>query len=84
MPAEGNKMAAVDLDKLKLAELIELPGHTDDGLVTSDTKMLFTSIIGTGDIAAIDARSRSLAAVIKTPSTNIGGIKIAISNNICH
>ena len=84
MPAEGNKMAAVDLVKLKLAELIELPGHTDDGLVTSDTKMLFTSIIGTGDIAAIDARSRSLAAVIKTPSTNIGGIKIAISNNICH
>ena len=84
MPAAGNKIAVVDLDKLKPAGWIELAGRTDDGLVTSDTKMLFTSIIGTGDIVAIDARSRSLAAVIKTPSDNIGGIEIAISNNICH
>jgi WD40 repeat protein len=84
MPEEGNKIAVIDLRKLSKVGVIELPGPTDDGLVTSDTKMLFAGIPSTGDVIAIDARSRSLVGVIKTQLKQIAGIEIAISNNLCH
>ena len=84
MPEVGNTIAVIDLDALRLADTIELPGHPDDGLVTSDSRTLFTALLETGSIASIDARSRSLSAVIRTSSDNLRGIEIAVSNNICH
>lgn len=84
MPEEGGKIAVVDLRTLSKVGVIEVPGSTDDGLVTSDTKMLFAGIPSTGDIVAIDARSRSLVSIIKTQLKQIAGIEIAISNNLCH
>ncbi len=84
MPEEGNKIAVVDLRMLSKVGVIELPGPTDNGLVTSDTKMLFASIPSTGEVVAIDVRSRSLVGVIETPLQQITGIAIAISNNLCH
>lgn len=84
MPEEGSKIAVIDLRKLSKVGVIELPGSTDNGFVTSDTKMLFASIPSTGEVVAIDARARSLEGVIKTPFQQIAGIEIAISNNICH
>jgi DNA-binding beta-propeller fold protein YncE len=84
MPATGNKIAVVDLDKLLLTGTIELPGQPDDGLVTSDSRKLFTALLDSGSIASIDTRSRSLSAVIQTSNNHLRGIGIAVSNNICH
>lgn len=84
MPATGNKIAVVDLSKFKLLDPIELPGRTDDGLVTSDSKTLFTAIIDSGQIAAIDARTHELQTLIETGVMTLEGIEIAVSNNVCH
>ena len=84
MPATGNKIAVVDLDKLLLTGTIELPGQPDDGFVTSDSRKLFTALLDSGSIASIDTRSRSLSAVIQTSKNHLRGIGIAVSNNICH
>lgn len=84
MPEEGSKIAVIDLRKLSKVGIIDLSGSTDNGFVSSDTKMLFASIPSTGEVVAIDARSRSLVEVIKTPLEQITGIEIAISNNLCH
>jgi len=84
MASNENKIAVVDLDRLRQSGSITLAGNPDKGLVTSDSRKLFTALTGTGMIAAIDARTRKLEDVIETPSTSLSGIKIAISNNICH
>lgn len=84
MPAEGNEIAVVDLRELKQKNPIKLPGRTDDGLVTSDSTTLFVSLVDSGQVAAIDARSRKLKAIIGTDAKTLEGIEIAVSNNICH
>jgi len=84
MPAVGNRIAVVDLDNLQLIKTIELPGQPDDGLVTSDTKKLFTAMLDSGSIAAIDIPTHELTAVIETSKKQLRGIEIAVSNNICH
>jgi DNA-binding beta-propeller fold protein YncE len=84
MPETGNLISAVDLESLSPAGMIELPGPTDDGLVTSDSKMMFASIINSGEVAAIDTRFRKLVDIIETPVDRLQGIEIGISNNICH
>lgn len=84
MPADGDEIAVIDLRELKQKDPIKLPGRTDDGLVTSDSKTLFASLIDSGQVAAIDARSRELEAVIDTAAKTLDGIEIAVSNNICH
>jgi len=84
MPAEGNEIAVIDLRKLKQKESIKLPGRTDDGLVTSDSKTLLASLVDSGQVAAIDARSRELETIIGTDAKTLEGIEIAVSNNICH
>jgi DNA-binding beta-propeller fold protein YncE len=84
MPATGNKIAVVDLGKLKSLDSIQLPGRTDDGLVTSDSKTLFTALIDSGQVAAIDARTHELETLIDTGATTLEGIEIAVSNNVCH
>lgn len=84
MPAEGNQISVIDLDTLRHTGMIELPGSTDDGLVTSDSKMLFASLIDSGGVVAVDARARTLAKVIHTPVKKLKGIEIGVSNNICH
>ena len=84
MPAEGDKVAVVDLDELRYDRAIKLPGTPDEGLVTSDSKVLITAMSESGQIAAVDAKSRELTAVIDTPLRQLAGIEIAVSNNICH
>jgi DNA-binding beta-propeller fold protein YncE len=84
MPAEGNEVAVIDLRELRQEEAIRLSGRTDDGLVTSDSKTLIASLVDSGKIAAIDARSRQLEALIDTGAERLEGIEIAVSNNICH
>ncbi len=84
MPATGNRIAVVDLDNLELIETIELPGQPDDGLVTSDSRKLFTAMLDSGSVAAIDIPTHALTAVIETSKKHLRGIEIAVSNNICH
>lgn len=84
MPATGNRIAVVDLDNLELIKTIELPGQPDDGLVTSDSRKLFTAMLDSGSVAAIDIPTHTLTAVIETSKKHLRGIEIAVSNNICH
>lgn len=84
MPAEGNEIAVIDLRELKQKNPIKLPGRTDDGLVTSDSKTLLASLIDSGQVAVINARSRELEALISTSAGTLEGIEIAVSNNVCH
>jgi DNA-binding beta-propeller fold protein YncE len=84
MPEEGNEIAVVNLRTLKQESSISLPGRTDDGLVTSDSKTLMASLIDSGQLVAIDARSREIEAIIDTGAKTLEGIEIAVSNNVCH
>jgi DNA-binding beta-propeller fold protein YncE len=84
MPAAGEDMAVVDLQDFSAAEPIRLPGRTDDGIVTSDSKTLVTAIVETGQVAFIDARARRLATLLDTDTTALEGMEIAVSNNVCH
>jgi len=84
MPAEGEEMAVIDLQDFKAMDPISLPGRTDDGIVTSDSKTLVTSVVETGEVAVADARSGKLVTLIDTGTSRLGGIEIAVSNNVCH
>jgi len=84
MPAEGKEMAVIDLQDFKAMDPISLPGRTDDGIVTSDSKTLVASVVETGDVAVADARSGKLVTLIDTGTSDLGGIEIAVSNNVCH
>ncbi len=84
MPATGDEVAVIDLRELKQKAPIKLPGRTDDGLVTSDSKTLLASVVDTGQIAAISAKSLVLEALIDSSASTIHGIEIAVSNNVCH
>ncbi|NOR37750.1 MAG: hypothetical protein GQ577_13470 [Woeseiaceae bacterium] len=84
MPAEGKEMAVIDLQNFKAMEPISLPGRTDDGIVTSDSKTLVASVVETGEVAVADARSGKLVTLIDTGTSELGGIEIAVSNNVCH
>ena len=83
MSAEDERIAVVDLEKLALEQTLTLSGKPDDGLVTSDSKRLYTALLNTRNVARIDARSREVLE-ITTNTPGLGNIKIAISNNICH
>lgn len=84
MPSEGTELAVINLSELKREQPIRLSGRTDDGLVTSDSKTLFASLVDSGQVAAIDARSRNIEALIGTAAESLEGIEIAVSNNLCH
>lgn len=84
MPATGDEIAVIDLREFKQKDAIRLPGRTDDGLVTSDSKTLLASVVDTGQIAAISARSLELEAMIDSNASTLFGIEIAVSNNVCH
>ena len=84
MPASGNEIAVINLRELKQVEPIKVPGRTDDGLVTSDSKTLIASIIDSGQVAVINARTHELEALIDTNAASLEGVDIALSNNVCH
>ena len=73
MPKHGNEIAVVDLDKLMYAGAITLGGQPDDGLVTADSKKLFAALIDTGDVVAINARTKSIVNIITTPAHRTPG-----------
>jgi DNA-binding beta-propeller fold protein YncE len=84
MPASGNEIAVINLRELKQEKPIKVPGRTDDGLVTSDSKTLVASIVDSGQVAVINARSHELEALIETNAATLEGVDIALSNNVCH
>ena len=84
MPGSGKKMGVVDLQRLEALASITLPGRTDDGIVTSDSRTLVTAIVETGEVAVIDARSRVVEALIRSGTASLGNVDIALSNNVCH
>lgn len=84
MPAEGDRVGVVDLRKLRAGEPITLRGRTDDGLVTSDSRTLVASLVDTGEVAFIDARSQTLRGIVPSGAETLEGVEIAVSNNLCH
>lgn len=84
MPAEVDEIAVVDLQSFSLVTAIPLPGRSDDGIVTSDSKTLVTAIVDTGEVAIVDARQRTLVHVLATGAAALEGVSIALSNNVCH
>jgi hypothetical protein len=84
MPASGDEIAVIDLQKFEAASPIKLPGRSDDGIVTSDSKTLLTAIVETGQIAVIDAQSREVTSLFESGTAALEGTEIAMSNNICH
>ena len=84
MPRAGNEIAVVDLQRLKVLPAIKLPGRSDDGIVTSDSKTLVTAIVDTGEVAVIDVRAREVDALFASGTDALEGIDIALSNNVCH
>jgi len=84
MPASGGEIAVIDLQKFEAASPIKLPGRSDDGIVTSDSKTLLTAIVETGQIAVIDAQSREVTSLFESGTASLEGTEIAVSNNVCH
>jgi DNA-binding beta-propeller fold protein YncE len=84
MPASGNEIAVIDLQEFRADTPIELPGRSDDGIVTSDSKTLVAAIVDKGQVAIIDAQSRQLDSLFDAQTGSLEGIEIAISNNVCH
>ena len=84
MPEEGGTIAVIDLVKLKAIEPIELPGPTDKGLVTVDSKTLLTTIPSTGQIANINILNNHVHKLIDTGLEDVRGIKMGVVNAICH
>ncbi|MDV7143603.1 hypothetical protein R3X27_13030 [Tropicimonas sp. TH_r6] len=84
MPRDGGTMAVVDLMTLKQLDSIELPGPTDDGLVTSDMETLLAAIPSTGQIAQISVRQNKVQALINTGLEDVRGTKMGVVNAICH
>jgi YVTN family beta-propeller protein len=84
MPAQGDEIAVIDLQKFKAESPIKLPGRSDDGIVTSDSKTLLTAIVETGQVAVIDAQSRDVSSLFDSGTASLEGIEIAVSNNVCH
>ena len=84
MPAQGDEIAVIDLQKFRAESPIKLPGRSDDGIVTSDSKTLITAIVETGEVAVIDAQSRNVSALFDSGTASLEGIEIALSNNVCH
>jgi YVTN family beta-propeller protein len=84
MPARGNEIAVIDLQTFKAESPIKLPGRSDDGIVTSDSKTLLAAIVETGQVAVIDAQSRGIASLFESGTATLEGTEIAVSNNVCH
>ena len=84
MPAEDSHIGVVDLRELTRLDAIPVPGRTDDGLVTADSRTLLASLVDDGRVAVVDARRRELRTVIDSAAGTLEGIEIAISNNLCH
>jgi DNA-binding beta-propeller fold protein YncE len=84
MPEDGNEIAVIDLRELKRKDPIKVSGRTDDGLVTSDSKMLVAAAVDNGEIVIIDTRTRSLQRVLAGGIGALEGIGIGVSNNLCH
>jgi hypothetical protein len=83
MSDNSKEIAVVDLGKLTLERTITLTGQPDSGLVTSDSKRLYTTLIDTNRVARIDVRSREVLE-INSNTSGLSNIEIAVSNNICH
>jgi DNA-binding beta-propeller fold protein YncE len=83
MSANSEQIAVVDLEKLALERTITLSGNPDSGMVTSDSKRLYTALIDTNRVARIDVRSREVLE-ISSNTNGLSNIEIAVSNNICH
>lgn len=84
MPAAGDTIGVVDLQTFRTMPPIKLPGRTDNGLVTSDSKILLTAVIEKGQVAIVDAQAGELGALVDTGTSRLEGIEIALSNNVCH
>ena len=84
MPASGDEIAVINLQEFEAESPIKLPGRSDDGIVTSDSKTLLTAIVETGQVAVIDAQSREISSLFDSGTASLEGTEIAVSNNVCH
>ncbi|MBL4826649.1 MAG: WD40 repeat domain-containing protein [Spongiibacteraceae bacterium] len=82
----GKKGSVVLLDLAtgSIAEKLQLEGSPREGIVTSDSRTLAVPLAGSGRLALIDMRSRTLLSEITGLPSDIGEAALAVSNNLCH
>lgn len=74
----------IDLERLERRAQIALPAPGDGGVVSGDMRVLAVAMPGTGNVALIDAARGEIRTVVDTDTQNISGIRLGVSNNICH
>lgn len=81
---ERGDVALLDLTSGSIVEKLQFDGSPREGVVTSDSRTLAVPVAGSGRLALIDMRSRTLLSEITGLPSDIGEAALAVSNNLCH
>lgn len=81
---EKGEIAFVNLIKGSVEHRITLDGAPDNGVVTSDSRLLAVSVKNRGEVALFDMKKRQLKGLLAGFPRDIAGITMALTNNYCH
>jgi YVTN family beta-propeller protein len=79
-----NKLVVLDLEEMKAAGEIALPGTPETGVTTPDGKTLYVALSDTDQVAVIDVRRRQLVKTIDDVGDEPWGATMAGALNYCH
>jgi len=79
-----NKLVVLDLEEMKAAGEIALPGTPETGVTTPDGKTLYVALSDTDQVAVIDVRRRELVKTIDDVGDEPWGATMAGALNYCH
>ncbi|MEP1327331.1 hypothetical protein [Pseudophaeobacter sp.] len=74
----------LDLERLERRGEIALPEVGDRGVVSADMRTLAVAMPEAGGVALIDAPRGVMETVVGTDTPDISGVRLGVSNNICH
>lgn len=81
---ENGDIAFINLMNGTLDKKLTLDGRPDNGVVTSDSKLILLSLAESGSVALMNMKTKKITAVINNLPVDIKGIGMAVSNNVCH
>lgn len=81
---EKAEAVLLDLDERKEIATLKLPGKPGPGVVTPDGAKLFVALDDTGQVAAIDLKTRSVSKILDDIGRKPFGAVMGRSNNYCH
>lgn len=79
-----SRLYVLDLEKMKNAGTIELPGVPETGVTTPDGMRVYVALSSTDQVAVIDARTRRLVKLIDGVGEEPWGTFMVGSLNYCH